>query len=494
MRPKEATTRSILTGWLLAVFPPTAFGASYILLSFVEFPAPTTDLIRPVLVVTAFSLLVGTGLLALTRQSPWSGVALSAAVVALSAPFVFVSVVVAAAGWALLRRLPRPCDIAPDEANGSRLARAVAIFAGAFLVVGAVVAAPTIVRSSFSSNPADETAIAESGSPDVYLLLLDGYPRTDTLASMYGYDNRPFETALERRGFRISAHSHSNYPHTWLTLTSMLNGAYIEDLPGLQPAPSSAMDQYRVLMTALNEAQALHPFRRAGYEIVALPSPFHSVALQTADRTVEGGELSAFEYSLLTHSQLSLLVTEVFPDFLMAQQRMRFDDVLEALGSLAAEEDERPQFIFAHLFSPPHAPLVYGRNGEELPLPDCVPAECALWEFPDDAWDRLRDQLEYFNGELLSILDRMIASDPSATVILMSDHGSRRDRSNLDEFFHSFFAARTAGPAFPDDISPVNVLAWIAPGSGARELEPYRAWMFADEIRPLELTPITPSP
>jgi hypothetical protein len=493
MTAKAEVPNPLLRGWLLATMPAAAFAVAYVLLSFVEFPTPTGDLLRPIGVIAAACLAFGTALWLLTRRSPWSGVVLSGLVVGLSAPFVLIPVVVAAAAWALFRRLRRTGDSPVEQSRAVQAANAVGVFAGAFLLVGAVVAGPAIVASYFSGPPAHLQERTTTANSNVYLLVLDGYPRADTLASMYGYDNSPFLAALEKRSFRVSTHSHSNYPHTWLTFTSMLNGAYIEDLPGLEPAPQSAIDQYRALMTALNRARALQPFRDAGYEIVGIPSPFHSVALQTADRTVEGGTISAFEYSLLTHSQLSPLLTNVFPDFFMAQQRSRFRDVQGALASIAMA-DGPPRFVLGHLFSPPHAPLVFGRHGEELRLPDCVPDSCALWEFPPDAWDHLPEQLEYLNGQLLATLDRMIAADPSATIILMSDHGSRRDRTNLDEFFHSFFAARTTGAPFPDDISPVNVLSWIAPGSHSPRLLPYRAWMFADEIRPLELTPMTPSP
>src|SRR4051812_12748535 len=37
--------------------------------------------------------------------------------------------------------------------------------------------------------------------PDIVLILLDGYPRTDELARLFGFDNEPFLQSLEQRGF-----------------------------------------------------------------------------------------------------------------------------------------------------------------------------------------------------------------------------------------------------------------------------------------------------
>jgi hypothetical protein len=241
----------------------------------------------------------------------------------------------------------------------------------------------------------------------------------------------------------------------------------------------------------------LDTLRAAGYEIDTIPSPFKADALSTADRTFDSGQITSFEYSLLMHSQLAPLIVRVVPDFLMSQERDLFHATLDRLVTEASSPRGSPTFVFAHAFSPPHAPLVYGRNGEHLPLPGCIPDPCQLWAFPPGAWDHLPDQIHYTNGEVLKAIIQIVRDDPTGIVILMSDHGSRRDIVDLDEFFHNFFAARTPGQeVFPADVSPVNVLRLLIAAEADRPMEPldYRAWFFADEERPLELTPFDPSP
>jgi hypothetical protein len=381
------------------------------------------------------------------------------------------------------------------ETSAASLSRATGIFAFAFLAVGVAVAAPSIVGGWFS--PTQSASHESSGThSNIYLLLLDGYPRGDTIASVYGSDNAPFEGALHDRGFLVAPNSRSNYPQTPLTLASMFNGAYLQDIDGLDPPPASAEDQYRRLMGALNDAPMVELLRRAGYEIDSIPSPFKSDALLTADRTLDSGQITAFEYSLLVHSQLASLV-RLAPDFLMSQQRDRFHATLDRLVAEAPADRDGPFFVFAHIFSPPHAPLVYGRHGEHLLLPECVPASCELWAFPTDAWADLPDQIEYTNGEVLKAVDRIVEADPTGIVVVMSDHGSRRTLADRDEFFHNFFAARTPGlEPFPADVSPVNVLRLLVTAETGTRMDqlPYRAWFFADERRPLELTAFEPSP
>ena len=69
--------------------------------------------------------------------------------------------------------------------------------------------------------------VASADAPDIYLILLDGYPRADTLASQFHYDNNGFLSTMTSMGFDVAARSHSNYDATVLTLASMFNGEQI---------------------------------------------------------------------------------------------------------------------------------------------------------------------------------------------------------------------------------------------------------------------------
>ena len=45
---------------------------------------------------------------------------------------------------------------------------------------------------------------AEPGLPDIYVVLLDAYPRADTLDNDFGYDNSPFLDGLRAEGFDVA--------------------------------------------------------------------------------------------------------------------------------------------------------------------------------------------------------------------------------------------------------------------------------------------------
>lgn len=74
--------------------------------------------------------------------------------------------------------------------------------------------------------------------PDVYVIIMDAYERDDVLRELHGYDNSPFLQALEQMGFYVACGSLSNYRHTELSLSSLLNMDYVQDFPdrfGIRP-------------------------------------------------------------------------------------------------------------------------------------------------------------------------------------------------------------------------------------------------------------------
>ncbi len=69
-----------------------------------------------------------------------------------------------------------------------------------------------------------------SSLPDIYYIILDGYPRQDTLKEVFNFNSDPFLIELEELGFYVARCSQSNYAQTELSLASVLNMAYLEDL------------------------------------------------------------------------------------------------------------------------------------------------------------------------------------------------------------------------------------------------------------------------
>ena len=93
---------------------------------------------------------------------------------------------------------------------------------------------------------------------------------------------------------------------------------------------------------------------------------------------------------------------------------------------------------------------------------------------------------------MIETLREVVALNPDATMIVMSDHGARHHLDGTDEHFRILFAARGGelNVEFPDDASPVNLFRRILTSAFAADLPdlPYRAWA-SDWHLPLTITP-----
>ena len=313
----------------------------------------------------------------------------------------------------------------------------------------------------------------------------------------FGRGNDEFIADLRSRGFDISEQARANYNKTWLTLASMFNGTYIDRMLVDGRVPEDAPSQVRWLSGMIERATVLDAFRERGYTIRTVPMPFTSTALTSADDIAEVGGLTEVEARLISVSPWAQIFRETALQFLATQQENVIDRSFDLTGEMAEEPSDQPQLVFSHVLSP-HAPfLLHPEGAEAPPLPDCMPTLCSLFsttaqeqgiEFAEFGAS-LDLQIKELNRLTLAAVDRITAADPSAIVVLLSDHGIRYSFADLDEHYKILLAARAPNgdPLFPEDESPVNVLRRILAFLG-EDVPPldYERWE-SDWIRILDM-------
>ena len=471
---------------------PSAFAVAYVLISFANTPTPVTGLLRPLLIAVALPFAV-TALVAVLTRSPALAVMVGTImVVASSEVWLAFAVIGIAVAWGLVIGLGRRLRGAPlPPLRLQRVAHLTGVFGALFAVVSGVSAVPAAAASiglGFDTPRGSATA----GDPDILVLLLDGYPRSDVLREAFDYDNSAFEGDLARLGFEVVETSRSNYTATWATLASLFHGEYLDAIPDLAPFPTDATQQYTALMRAIADGSQLAALRERGYEIVAIPPPFGAAALLSADRTLDGGQMTSFELSLLQHSPLLREIQAVAPDFVLDQQRDRIASDLRSLTRVVDETRDHPVFLWAHLLNP-HAPILYDADGSAAALPACFPGDCSLWAFAREAeWDRLPGQVGTINRLVVDALDDVVRADPDAILVVMSDHGHRAPGRPESDLLANFLAIRMPDPDAepPKDLAPVDLLHAISALAFDTPFEPhpYRAWI-SDAEAPLTMHP-----
>jgi hypothetical protein len=351
--------------------------------------------------------------------------------------------------------------------------------------------------------------------PDIYYIILDGYPRADVLQDTFGFDNSGFIRALEARGFFVAHESRSNYMMTFLSLASSLNMDYVEHVAAQMGGDTT---DSRLLGEGLVHSSVRSFLEDRGYQTVAFETGWPSSEIRDADIFLAPGEeheaAGAPLWSLNEFEVLLLRLTLVRPvidrlqvelqgedsplEWLYLRHRDRILFALDTMKEIPAWEGD--YFVFAHLVVP-HPPFVFGPNGESIPHTRPYSRRDG-GEFEgtrEEYMQGYRDQVTYANGVVIRLIDRLLAaSDPDPVILLQGDHGARMNvvwedtrASDMREAFailNAYYLPWEDGPQPYESISPVNSFRLILNGLFRTDLE-----MLADESfltinsRPLEL-------
>jgi len=399
------------------------------------------------------------------------GAAIAGIAVALAATgisMLLLLLVVGGVGWqltAFLMRRPRAL-----MRPGVRVTRTLNVLSGAWVLVAVGFAVRGMLPVGYDVTPVVTAVTVDPdvtiGRPNVYVILLDAYARSDTLAQ-FGFDNEAFLGSLENRGFDVYRDSTSDYTMTILTVPSMLQMEYIHDFSVL--IPPEPPEQDRVVWEHTNDSAAISNFRKLGYEVYSTAAHSAPAELRNVDQYLDHGYVNEFEgYLLQGASEVDVLLSIVDRNWLPEQHRSHVLSNFADLDQLAAQPQGRPRFVWAHIMSP-HAPLVFHADGSLFPPPSCFPLACNLGagDVPTlglkEFVRRYTEEVAYLNTRVSRLVDGILAHDPGSVIVLLSDHGSRYDPADPDEEFHNFFAAYTPGhPRLYETVAtPVNTFRLI---------------------------------
>ena len=205
------------------------------------------------------------------------------------------------------------------------------------IAMGAVTGKAGQAIADLSQGEDLQAWLASSGTdtdregPDVYAVLLDGYPRADVLADAFDIDNEPFVTALEERGFAVAGASHSDYIWTHTSVPSTLHMDYVEHIPALDPVASGEAPQQPTIRNAIDDNPVWTVADDHGYTTVSIGSGFEQVTARKTDVFVDSGDMNEFEVSLLASTFLGDIVNLVAPTFAASEQAARIEHNLDTL-------------------------------------------------------------------------------------------------------------------------------------------------------------------
>jgi hypothetical protein len=178
------------------------------------------------------------------------------------------------------------------------LHRVLPVFIAAILLV---TCAQFAWRGLLIPQPEDAAPVVDGAEryPDIWIVMLDGYPRADVLTARYDVDNSEFVDGLSELGFTVATRNRSNYLSTNMTLPSMLNMTLLSELPPFRDATSALEAPAASRWAVLQDNRAFHVLREHGYETVAVGAGYSRVDLRSADRFIDTGNADVIELHLL---------------------------------------------------------------------------------------------------------------------------------------------------------------------------------------------------
>ena len=202
-----------------------------------------------------------------------------------------------------------------------------------------------------------------SQRPDIYLIIVDAYGRSDVLKDYYGVDNSAFLQSLRDKGFYVAESAHTNYIQTVFSVPAVLDMEFIPPNP-----PDVRGAEYFTQLVADNKITRI--LDECGYLTIAFETGFSFTNGAIVDLYLTRGTgLTELEDLILADTPFGLLADQLHwfkPGQGYQAHRERVLFAFEEIGKLAGRLG--PKFVFAHILSP-HPPFVFDAEGQPIDPP-----------------------------------------------------------------------------------------------------------------------------
>ena len=284
---------------------------------------------------------------------------------------------------------------------------------------------PGAHRVEFPELPDIATPQTAQACPDIYLFLLDGYPRSDVLRERLGYNNLLFEIEMRNLGFTMAKRSMANYSSAGLAAAACLNLGYIPK----ELTEEAAADPVGTVARLYCGNRMFSLLKSFGYKIFSFSPGVecreHRAPIDTY--LDPPNTLSEFETVLLGQTIAARLlrgyhaIRHSNPAYWrLAPWRARTLYAFAEVQRLASQPSESPRFFCIRL-PIPGTPFLFARDGG-VPEPYVLNiADGQLLPAPPPMFQRgYADQLYFTNEKLIEMASTILNTSARPSVILIT--------------------------------------------------------------------------
>ena len=321
--------------------------------------------------------------------------------------------------------------------------------------------------------------------PDIYVIVLDGYMRSDALKQDLGYDNSSFIDQLTGMDFYVASCSRPNYTFTYASISALLNMRYIPD--AYKNDIWSNFSNNGFWWTLMKNDEVRRQLKNVGYRTVAFQEEYPLLEFDNSDvligsnhPSINSKYLYPFEV-LYVHNTAAIILNALDPGgkiarYFQANSENQVANSVDLSGFKGDNKDlvathviatnfildhitdvpdiAGPKFAYIHLFIP-HYPYVFGPDGEFMTDPGFYSGDRG--SAINSAYEEKGyvNQVQYINQRLIPILQTIIQKSKNPPIlILMGDHGlvDMNRRTNLLAYYLPGVGSAKLYPT----ISPVN--------------------------------------
>jgi len=276
-------------------------------------------------------------------------------------------------------------------------------------------------------------SVSESDSlPNVYYIILDGYPRNDVLKKHLDFDNSEFIDFLKQREFYVAENSYSNYSLSSTSIPATMNMNYINFLADELGEDSRSYDPLLGKDFGLYaDNQVIKNFKSMGYKVAKIGSvPMYLHEMPLADLSLCYKSIHLMDNRLFDTVARTSMIGYFIERWSEDMQRQIILCAFEELPKISSYYEE-PVFAWSHIMIP-HFPLIFGADGEPV-----TPGESLLvmnnphlFEGTDSSWNikqQFLQQLQFANKKSIKLIDKILENEKQSIIIIQSDHGSAFD-------------------------------------------------------------------
>ena len=270
-----------------------------------------------------------------------------------------------------------------------------------------------------SNQPVENGSASTGQYPDIYILIMDAYGRSDVLNELYGVDTSEFLNFLDEKGFYVADQSRSNYIETHLSIASLLNYDYF--LPW--NPPDTASEYFDYFNRSIKENRLFLFLQQKGYKVVALQSEYLLTDFQNADIYYQSNiGFNDIERLVITNSVFNV-EPSIRTNLFYQGHRQRLLNNFEKLQTIPTLPE--PKVVFAH-FLLPHPPFIFDQDGNPVSsFRSYTIWDGSKFEGSDEEYlTGYKNQLLYSNSLIESTIQAILSQSTNPPIIILQgDHG-----------------------------------------------------------------------